>query len=289
MLRRHQNGTETGRTRLTYSVCVFASWLLWSGAGVAANCSTIDDAEARTCCERSLPTNAMQQNIRLTVADERGTISNLGAKLYWKRFDDGRSRVRIDLNAPPRQAGTVVLLTEKESDDNGAREPEVVLYQKGERRDRLISISALSGEMLGTDFSYEDFVQLFGTDANVNVVRLADEQYAGRNVVVVQSTPRDAAAAVDSGAHYTRVVTRFDAERCVPLTTQFFEESDFLRKELLTTPESIHQDGGRWVARELIMHDRARQSRSVLAIDHIDFEADIKDGFFTRAALKRGR
>jgi hypothetical protein len=259
-------------------------------SAAATNCANIQDPVARSCCERNLPKLSMRQAIRMTVADDKGSISNIGVELSWKRFADGRARARVDLNDPPRQAGTVVLLTERESeDDEDKPEPEVVLYKPGERRDRLITVSALSGEMLGTDFSYEDFAHFYGTDSDVNVVRLDDEQWEGRTVVVVQSSPQDPEAAYDRGSSYSRIVTRFDAEQCVPLVTRFFEQGDDLRKELIADPDEIRLVEQRAIPHRLVMHDLGEQTRTILTIDEIEFDPEIKDSFFARSSLKRGR
>lgn len=259
-------------------------------SATATNCANIEDPVARSCCERNLPEISMRQAIRMTVADDKGSISNIGVELSWKRFADGRARARVDLVDPPRQAGTVVLLTERESeDDEDKPEPEVVLYKPGERRDRLITVSALSGEMLGTDFSYEDFAHFYGTDSDLNVVRLDDEQWQGRTVVVLQSTPKDPEAAYDRGSSYSRIVARFDAEQCVPLVTRFFEQGDELRKELSADPDEIRIVEQRAIPYRLIMHDLAEQTRTILTIDEIEFDPEIKDSFFARSSLKRGR
>ncbi|MEM7543157.1 MAG: outer membrane lipoprotein-sorting protein [Pseudomonadota bacterium] len=255
----------------------------------AANCDRIEDAEARACCEQNLPDHSMRQEVRLTVADERGTVSNLAARLYWKKFEL-RAKARVELTAPARQSGTVVLLTEQESDEEDPLpEPEVVLYKPGERRDRLITVSALSGEMLGTDFSYEDFAHFYGTNADVNIQRLADEQWEGRETFVIQSKPSDPDAAFDRGSTYTHVTTRFDRERCVPLNTRFFEEDDELRKELIADAEEIREVDGRWIPHRLTMHDYAEDSRTILFVDEVDFNADLKRRLFDRSSLKRGR
>lgn len=268
-------------------VCVHTAGI---ASAFAATCAQIADAEARACCEHNLPERSMRQDVRLTVADEKGTVSNLGAELYWKRFEDGRARARVDLSDPPRRAGTKVLLTEREAEEGESRpEPEVVVYTPGERRDRLITVSALSGEMFGTDFSYEDFAHFYGTNADVDVERLEDETFEGRPVIVMRTSPKDPEAAFDRGSTYTHVVSRFDAEQCIPLVTQFFEEGDELRKELTAVPEQIRESGGRWIAHRLIMEDLAERSRTILDIEDIEFDPELRDLFFARSALKRGR
>ena len=256
----------------------------------AVDCSAITDADARRCCEANLPQSDMRQQIRLTVADDRGTISNLAATLWWKRFDDGRTRARVDVSAPPRDAGTKVLLTERERDAGEARpEPEVVVYTPQQGRDRLMRISALSGDMFGTDFSYEEFAHFYGTDADINVVRLADEAIAGETVIVLESRPSDLEAAYDRGAVYSRVVSRFEAARCIALSTRFYEDDDTLVKELVSTPDSVRDVAGRWVPFELTMHDLDQDTRTILQLDEIEFDPGLRDSLFSRSSLKRRR
>lgn len=269
--------------------CLLACVYFCCPTAMATTCVDIEDQHARDCCERNQPQSSMTQTVRMTVADERGTVSNLGGALAWKRFDDGRARARITLTDPPRQSGTVVLLTERESDDPDAPlEPEAVLYKPSERRDRLITIGALSGEMFGTDFSYEDVAQFYGTNAQNVITRLPDGEVDGQAVIVLESKPADPDAAYDRGSVYNRVVTYFDAARCVPLRTEFFED-DELRKALVANPESIREIDARWIPFELTMHDHFEDSRTILHIDSIEFDPPLRASLFSRSSLKRGR
>lgn len=258
--------------------------------GATSNCPLIEDEAARVCCERSLPEHSMRQTITMAVIDDKGTVSNLSAEFYWKRFDDKRARARIELTNPPRQSGTVVLLTESETEQDGApREPEVVLYKPGERRDRLISISALSGEMFGTDFSYDDFAHFYGTDADVNVVRLEDVELDGKTHIVLQTTAKDQGAAYDRGSIYSRVLTYLDVVQCVPTLTRFYDEDNKLRKELIATADQIRLVEDRWIPHELTMYDLVEESKTVLTVESIEFDTGINDRMFSRSLLKRGR
>lgn len=273
--------------RLANHILVLAC-LLCVDVSATANCPRIENDQARACCERSFPESAMQQSVRMAVIDDHGTISNLAAALYWKRFKDGKSRTRVDLTEPPRQSGTVVLLTERETlDDGQAAEPEVVVYKPSERRDRLLTISALSGEMFGTDFSYEDFAHFYGADMEMHISRLDDLTIDGRVHTVLESKPKDIEAAFERGASYTRVVTHLDAQRCVATLTQFFEEDDELRKELIANQQEIIQIGDRWVPHEMTMYDRLEESKTVLTVESIEFDPKLKDRFFERSSLKR--
>lgn len=274
-------------SRLRSFSCLFVA--LTVSSVEATNCNRIDDPDARMCCERNLPQESMRQSVSLTVADDRGTVSNIAAELAWKRFEDGSAKARVSLTAPPRQAGTVVLLTARESElGEELAEPSVVLFKPSERRDRLITISALSGEMFGTDLSYEDFTHFYGTDPAVNVERTGEEEWEGHDVVVVRSAPSDPDLAYDRGSVYSHIETRFDIQRCVPLSTRFFEDDDLL-KELIVDAAEVRQYGQRWVPHKLVMHDYFEDSRTILFINEIEFDPELPDRLFDRSSLKRGR
>lgn len=255
---------------------------------LALGCAAITDPQAQACCAHNAPRESLQQKIRLSASDDRGTLSEIRAELFWKRFKDGRARARIDLQEPAQQSGTVVLLTERESESGASTgEPEAVLYKPGKHRDRLVTVSTLSGELFGTDFSYEDFAHFYGTNEDVTVERLEDAEQGGHRVLVLQSQPADPELALEQGATYTRIVSYLDAERCVPLLTRFFED-DTLRKELTAAETDIYRDGERWLVRRLLMHDLADGTSTVLTVDKSAFEPALKDRFFRRSSLKRG-
>ncbi|MCZ6772160.1 MAG: outer membrane lipoprotein-sorting protein [Proteobacteria bacterium] len=274
----------------TAAIALLLVALCGGDAAWGVDCTSIEDTEARACCERILPEHTMRQEISMAVVDDQGTIRDFAAELAWKRFDDGRVRARIDLTAPPRDHGKIVLLTEREQKEASEfREPEVVLYQPRERRDRLLSVTALSGDLLGTDFSYEDFSHFYGTTSDNDIQRLEDTTLDERAVMVLQSTPRDPQAAYDRGSTYSRIVSYIDREQCVPLKTLFFEDQDEPVKALIAKRERIQQSGGRWVPYEMVMHDHDDGSRTILTIEGIEFDPEIRDSFFSRSSLKRGR
>ncbi len=233
----------------------------------------------------------MRQQLRMAVIDDQGTIRSLGAKLFWKRFDDGLIRARIDLTDPPHYAGTIILLAERAAagDDDDQPDPDVVVYKPSERRDRLVTVRAASGPMFGTDFTYEDFTYLYSANGGIDVERLADEQSDGRTLMVLESRPKDIDDAYDRGAVYTRVVSRIDIERCLPVMTRFFGEGDDLRKELSVVPQAVREFNGRWIPYEMVMRDPTSGSKTIYSIDKIEFEPEISDLLFSRSSLKRGR
>ncbi len=276
--------------RATLRPAVLLAGLLAAGQTAAMDCAAIEDAQARACCERSLPAHAMRQSVSLAVVDDGGTLSELSARLAWKRLEERRVATRVDLTAPPGDAGTIVLLVQREPESGeDVPRPQAFLYRPSERRDRLIAVNTLSGELLGTDFSYEDFAYFYGSHTDMRFTRLADETLDGRTVMVMEARPRDADAAFDAGLEYTRITTRLDAERCVPLETEFYADSDTPSKRLQADPAAVRQVGERWLPHRLTMHDLTEGTRTIVDVEKVEFDPDISDFFFARSALKRGR
>ena len=67
------------------------------------------------------------------------------------------------------------------------------------------------------------------------------------------------------------------------------EDQDEPVKALIAKRERIRQSGGRWVPYEMVMHDHDDGSRTILTIEGIEFDPEIRDSFFSRSSLKRGR
>ena len=269
---------------------VAAFFALAAPVALALDCSAITDDEARTCCARGLPQTAMTQTLDAAMVDDQGTVRELGAKLAWKRLADGRMATRVDVTDPPREAGTIVLLVHRATDDGDeAARAQAFVYNPSDRRDRLISVKALSGNLLGLDFSYEDFAYLYGVRSDLAFQRLPDEALDGRPVLVLEAVPTDPDATYDAGLQYTRIVTRFDRERCVVLDTRFYENDAEPRKELIADLAELDQQDGRWIPRRMTMHDRMSNTRTIVTLQKIAFDPALHDVFFDRSALKRGR
>lgn len=283
-------GSRPTRVPFAPAACLLPILALAVQPLAAFDCATITDEEARSCCERSRPETSMTQTLRAAVVDDSGTVREVGAELAWKRLPDDRIGTRVDVTAPPGDAGTIVLLVHRESEQGEAsKRPQAYLYNPGERRDRLIAVDALAGELLGTDFSYEDFAFIHGVRSDLAVTRLDDEVYEGQEVIVLEAVPNDLDAARNDGMRYTRLVTRFDRERCVALHTRFYERGDQPRKELVADLADIREADGRWLPYRLTMHDRESTTHTIITVDKIDFDTKISDFRFARSALKRGR
>ena len=279
---------NASRPRSCMLALVVAGFMFHATRVPALDCAAIPDEEARRCCALSLPEESMTQTLRVTLADAQGTLREIAGDLAWKRLEDGRAGVRIDVTEPAADAGKSALLIQRVDDDlrAGAR---AYVYDPGQRRDRLVSVDVLSGELLGLGISYEDFAVIFGARNDLDFKRLPDEELDGRQVIVLEATPRDADAAFDAGMEYSRIVARFDSERCVALDTRFYEHGSEPRKLLRADPAEIREHDGRWIAHRLTLEETGSDTRTTIGVEELVFDPQLHDVLFNRSSLKRGR
>lgn len=249
-----------------------------SGPARAAETAVIEDPVVRACAERSLPSRALHQKLTVQVIDHTGSARESRGVLYWKRFEDGLSRVLVRLTEPPRSAGLAVLMIERAEAD-----PDVYMYLPEERRSRRMTSGVLSGRMLGTDFSYEDFAHFQQLTKSGAITRLPDATVEGRTVHVVETLPDDETSA------YGRILTRLDAELCVPVLTEFFSRNGDLEKSLEVPLEAVRPIDDRHVPHRAVMTDVRQESHSVLEVTHAEVDPELRDTLFTPSELRKGR
>jgi hypothetical protein len=239
-----------------------------------------DDPVVRDCLARTLPERAMTQKIRFKTYDRGDLLGESAADLSWKRFEDGGSRALVRLTAPPRKTGLALLAEEKA--DNTLRQ-DVTVYLPELRIVRRISGAALSGSMFGTNFSYDDFVQLQGMLHKRSVNRLADETVNERPAYVLETVPQH------PDSRYTRIITSIDHAWCVAVQLRFYGEEDVLLKELVVDPESVHEVGGRWIPHAFVLTEHDKSGRTELIVDRVEVDPELNPKLFTEVELRRVR
>lgn len=255
--------------------------LLVAGTAYAVNPGLpIDDPVVRDCLARTLPEQGLRQKIRFATYESDDLISQSAADLYWRRFEDGGSRLLIRLTAPPRNVGLAMLAEEKA--DNSLRQ-DVTVYLPELRVVRRLSGAALSGSMFGTNFSYDDFVQLQGMLHQRSMQRLDDETVNERPAYTIEVVPQH------PESRYSRIVTRIDQAWCIAVQLRFFGVDDTLVKELIVDPQSVRDVAGRWVPHALVLTENDKSARTELIVDQIEIDPELQAKLFTEAELRRGR
>jgi hypothetical protein len=245
--------------------------------GAAATSPPQTAAEIEDCVRENLPEKSSIQTIVLRATDRVGGVSESKTKLYWKKGDDGFSRVLLRFSAPPDMRGSALLLIEK--DDRN----DMFMYLPELKRVRRVTGHMMGGSMFGTDFTYEQFERLQGLAEDVSSERLPDVQLDGKTAYVVSHLPDQ-----EEGSDFEKVVAYVDSTTCVPLKVEFFEKGERLRKLLTTDPSQITKEGESWIPRRLLMQDLLDQTETELIVEKIEVGASIHRKMFTQRALERG-
>jgi hypothetical protein len=251
--------------------------LLAAQPAAAVPLETIE--EIRACMRSNLPEHTSRQRVVLKARDRAGGVRVLEAQLHWKRFRRDLPRVRIRVDDPPDMRGASYLLIEQER----GRESEMFVYLPAAQRVRRIAAKSMSDQLWGTDFSYDDMRQLQWIAAEGAHRRLEDREVAGRPTYVLALD-----LAPEEGSSYRRIVVFVDHDTCVNLRIEFYERDGEPRKVLSAEPESLFQQGERWLARELEMVDLRDQTTSWLSVVEVENDMEIPDRVFNPTFLDRG-
>ena len=182
----------------------------------------------------------------------------------------GEKKSFTEYLAPPREAGTKML---KLGDQ---------LWTFSPSTDRTILISGhmLRQSVMGSDLSYEDFME----DRKLMDLYAArvegEEALEGRPCWVLELT-----AKAEDVAYNSRKVW-VDKERFVTLKEDLFAKSGRLLKR--TEVKDVALAEGRWIAKRVVFKDMLKTGEGTeFLLDEIRFNAEIPDYIFSKASLKK--
>jgi len=248
-------------------------------AGGAAGAEPKTAAEIQTCVEANMPKLSSVQSIALRAKDRVSAITESKATIYWKKFEDGRSRVLIEFSLPDDLRGASVLLLERKPGER-----DMFMYLPELRSVKRITNRMVTGSMFGTDFSYKDFEMIEDYAAKEKSTRTEDAVIDGQPTWVLESRP----AAGEMGG-YARIVEYIDPKTCVRIKTELFEANDQLRKVASSDRKTLKQVSGLWYAPSLTLKDLVKQTETELAIDKVEVGVEIPTKLFSQANLTKGK
>jgi hypothetical protein len=235
--------------------------------------------EIHACIEANMPKTSSVQTIGLRAKDRSAAVTESKATIYWKKFEDGRSRVLIEFSLPEELRGASVLLLERKG---GSRD--MFMYLPELRSVKRITSRMVTGSMFGTDFSYEDFDMIEDYAAKAQSKRVEDAVIDGQPAWVLESRP----SAGEMGG-YTRILEFIDPKTCVRIKTELYEANDRLRKVASSDRKTLKEVSGLWYAPRLTLRDMVKETETELAIDDIKVGVDIPAKLFSEANLTKGK
>jgi len=249
------------------AISVTLVFLLWSVQVFAIKVPDDIDPTIKACIDKTSPDSSLTQYVTLTSFDDSGVIEESAGNVYWLRGEDGLSKAIIRLSAPASRAGLAVLMHEK------PEKLKLYLYVPDLKRTRTVTGKQVATSMMGTDFSYEEFSYLQNVAEDNSSTRMEDQMLDGSASYVFHTKPGD------PDAIYSTVETLVDQSMCIPVATRFYQ-GDTVAKELLVDRASIVAIKDRQVPHKVVMHDRIKNTHTVLTAKDIEIDQGLDDSMF---------
>lgn len=192
------------------------------------------------------------------------------------RIDDGKgtSKQMVEFLAPADVRGAKFLsISEPGTDD------QMWLYLPAVGRERRIAGSAVQGQFMGTDFTFEEISMNENTWKAYTPALAADHKIDGKPCYVVKLTPKG------SGASYTSVVLYVWQEESIPLEVEFFGKGGKLQK-VLTFSDIKRTSKGVLQPNTIVLKNASSGSVTTVKIVETD-ERPISDDVFTLRYLRK--
>jgi outer membrane lipoprotein-sorting protein len=234
---------------------------------------TVD--EILKCLEANAPATSAIQTVTMRSVDRTGAETEFQSKIFWRKFDDGLSRVLIRVYSPPNRRGSALLLIEQKG------RSDIFMYLPDLRKTKRVSKRAVQGSMFGTDLTYEDFERIQGMAEDSEGKRLADAEVDGRPAYVLEFEP-----ARGEESEYERIVLKVDQERCVPIQLDHFEAGDRLRKQIAMPPDKVGDFSGKKVPQLIRVKDLVDGTHTDLVIEEIELDVEIPEEDFSSHSLE---
>jgi len=182
----------------------------------------------------------------------------------------GNSKSFSEYLSPAREKGTKMLKLGNE------------LWIYSPSADRIIKIAGhmLRRSMMGSDISYEDFMEDPELNRIYSVELTGEEQILKRKCYVLELTAKK------KKVTYHRRKMWVDKERFLPLKEERFAKSGKLLKKL--TIDEVFQAGKRWYPKKMTFKDALKKGKgTVFVIDSIEFDVKIPKHIFSKASLRK--
>jgi hypothetical protein len=272
-----QNARSTQRARRgsrcrACFVLFVASWLTGAGVSSAADDARQDDArqiveEAQHRADaRSQRYEGVLQvfDAKGKVTDKRWTVDRSGAQ--------GQSKFVLRFVAPAEVKGVVLLIV-----NHPDRASDQWMWTPAVERDRRIALQDRSTRFFGTDFSFEDLEE---RDVDhYDYVLQGEDVVDGAVCWRIQFTPKQA-----QSSQYTRTLVWIRKDVYAFTRIENYVKDKAVRR--LSYSDLVNVQGI-WTARQMEMTDLTRGSRTLLTLDHLQYNLPMRDEGFTLQAIRR--
>jgi outer membrane lipoprotein-sorting protein len=184
-------------------------------------------------------------------------------------WSQGKTKEYSEYLSPAREKGTKML---KDGDN-------LWIYDPG--TDRIVQISGnmLRQSVMGSDLSYEDFMEETSMEDSYNAVVTGEKTYNGRDCWVMKLTAKNPSISYQSRIMYV------DKERFLPLYEERYAKNGKLLKT--TIVQDVMKVGNKWYPKQMLYKDVLKEGKGTqFIINTIEFDIPVPASLFTKASLK---
>lgn len=243
-----------------YTIIIFLALAALLGAQ-----KTPDAASILKAVDRNMLSSTAKSTTRMVIHSKRSsrTVESIN-------YSSGNDKFYSEYTAPPREKGTKML---KVAD-------KLWIYEPSSDRTIQISGNMLKQSVMGSDLSYEDFMEETKLEDSYSASVTGDTSYDNRSVWILELSAKKKNLAYDKLKLYV------DKERNVVLYQYMYAKSGKLLKTIKAG--NVSRIGNRWYPRYILFKDELKDGKGTeYYIDSIEFDISIPAATFTKAMLKK--
>lgn len=224
-----------------------------------------------------------ESQVRSRVKSERyeGTLEVIGSPskagikrwTYERMGSFGESKAILRFTAPPELKGLALLIL-----NHPERASDQWMWTPAIDRERRVALQDRSTRFFGTDFSFEDLeerdIHLF------DYKMLGEEPIDGAGCWKIESKPKES-----KSSQYSSVLLWIRKDNYVTAQVESYSNGKLARRIHYSDIEKVDNI---WTPRTVEVLDASRNSRTVLKLEKLQYNAPMKDEDFTVEALRRG-
>jgi len=189
------------------------------------------------------------------------------------------NRRLVSFLSPSDIRGTKTLLIEHSN-----AEDDMWIYLPAMKKVRRLVASNKKDSFVGTDFSYGDVIGYKVEEWSHKLVR--EENVAGRDCYVVESTPKSPEIAANTG--YSKRIGWIDQESFVALRTEIYDLNGLLLKKLTDEDvQKVDPTHNRYQPMKLTAENVQTGHKTVIEFKNFKADVGIGDDVFTARSLER--
>jgi hypothetical protein len=203
-------------------------------------------------------------NSKSNVSEKRWNFERIGSH--------GNSKSMLRFTAPAEVKGVALLVV-----NHPDRASDQWMWTPAVGRERRVALQDRSRRFFGTDFSFEDLEE---RDTNQFDYRmLGEETLDGSPCWKIESRPREKKA-----SQYTHSHIWIRKDNYVLVQLENFKKTELVRRAKYTNVQRVQNI---WTAHNIEMYEVEANSRTVLAIEKLQYNLATKDENFTIQAMRR--